>query len=117
LLAPVMGAEITCQKLLPVVINSSKDRWVTRAFWDKSHLFKVSLTWIKFSGFLTSSSMLQKYCSRLYRSLINLWVPMFFDDTFEINVIGEYHQCLLCRLWRRLWNHALLSSARTLMWM
>ncbi|PAN30204.1 hypothetical protein PAHAL_3G000200 [Panicum hallii] len=26
LLAPVMGAEITCQKLLPVVINSSKDR-------------------------------------------------------------------------------------------
>jgi serine/threonine-protein phosphatase 2A regulatory subunit A len=26
LLAPVMGAEITCQQLLPVVINSSKDR-------------------------------------------------------------------------------------------
>ncbi|GJN40261.1 hypothetical protein PR202_gb29450 [Eleusine coracana subsp. coracana] len=26
LLAPVMGAEITCQKLLPVIINSSKDR-------------------------------------------------------------------------------------------
>jgi serine/threonine-protein phosphatase 2A regulatory subunit A len=26
LLAPVMGAEITCQNLLPVVINSSKDR-------------------------------------------------------------------------------------------
>jgi len=26
LLAPVMGAEITSQKLLPVVINSSKDR-------------------------------------------------------------------------------------------
>jgi len=25
LLAPVMGAEITCQKLLPVIINFSKD--------------------------------------------------------------------------------------------
>lgn len=26
LLAPVMGSDITCQKLLPVVINASKDR-------------------------------------------------------------------------------------------
>lgn len=26
LLAPVMGPEITCSKLLPVVINASKDR-------------------------------------------------------------------------------------------
>lgn len=40
LLAPVMGAEITCQNLLPVVINSSKDRWVTRSFGEKSELFQ-----------------------------------------------------------------------------
>lgn len=28
LLAPVMGSEITCSKLLPVVINASKDRYI-----------------------------------------------------------------------------------------
>ncbi|XWS64330.1 hypothetical protein CRYUN_Cryun06bG0177200 [Craigia yunnanensis] len=26
LLAPVMGSEITCSKLLPIVVNASKDR-------------------------------------------------------------------------------------------
>ena len=30
LLAPVMGSEITCSKLLPVVINASKDRYWMR---------------------------------------------------------------------------------------
>ncbi|KDO70027.1 hypothetical protein CISIN_1g0068981mg, partial [Citrus sinensis] len=28
LLAPVMGSEITCSRLLPVVINASKDRYL-----------------------------------------------------------------------------------------
>lgn len=28
LLAPVMGAEITCSKLLPVVISASKDKYI-----------------------------------------------------------------------------------------
>lgn len=42
LLAPVMGAEITCQKLLPVVINSSKDRCVTRRMLKKNLILSVS---------------------------------------------------------------------------
>lgn len=29
LLAPVMGSEITCSKLLPVLVTASKDRWLT----------------------------------------------------------------------------------------
>lgn len=28
LLAPVMGSEITCSKLLPVVVTASKDRYI-----------------------------------------------------------------------------------------
>jgi serine/threonine-protein phosphatase 2A regulatory subunit A len=44
LLAPVMGADITCQKLLPVVINSSKDRWVTDNTPTKLISLKASLT-------------------------------------------------------------------------
>lgn len=27
LLAPVLGSEVTCSTMLPVVINAAKDRW------------------------------------------------------------------------------------------
>lgn len=37
LLAPVMGSEITCSKLLPVVVNASKDRYV----YSIDHVYQI----------------------------------------------------------------------------
>ena len=46
LLAPVMGAEVTCQTMLPVVIEAGKDRYVNIIF-----LLCLSLLlWVIFWG-------------------------------------------------------------------
>ena len=46
LLAPVMGSEITCSQILPIVINSSKDRWISCSC--KFNLFDLfAITWIE----------------------------------------------------------------------
>jgi len=38
LLAPVMGAEITCAKLLPIVVNAAKDRYTSLfLFWLRKY--------------------------------------------------------------------------------
>lgn len=44
LLAPVMGSEITCSKLLPVVVTASKDRYIY--FIDCVPNMKDRMKWI-----------------------------------------------------------------------
>ena len=36
LLAPVMGAEVTCQTMLPVVIEAAKDRYANKFLFKNS---------------------------------------------------------------------------------
>ena len=70
LLAPVMGSEVTCSKLLPVIVETAKDRSVFKFSFlvrDSTHFPVNLLRSDHISGFQISSSMLQRCCSLLFQ--------------------------------------------------
>lgn len=131
LLAPVMGAEVTCQTMLPVVIDAAKDRYTNcfcilislyssgcflsyswSAIWTEidaqkccmNIIVKLNSDWksIDFGGYVrTSGIAIKEYVSIFIQILAWCWLT-FYGTTAECQT-SSLMWLRFYRLWRLLW--------------
>lgn len=141
ILAPVMGSEITSSKLLPVVVNASKDRFVSKI--DMEGVCSILIKWSVIDGLhfafcrvanikFNVAKVLQSLVPIVDKSVsipisnildhlfqlvgfLPFWSHLSFILFYWFVIVGQL--IAANRWWRRQSVYAWLSWTRTQMWM